>query len=416
MQSVLLVLLAIWTTVNARLSPHGRQLLSGLASRSLSSTNITEDAILDITGIVRKNNYTIEEYKVRTEDGYNVTIFRMPKGKTNCLQRIPVFMMHGMYSSAGEWILLGPESSLAYLLVDECFDVWLGNSRGSYYSINPIDAKDKDFWKFSYHDIGHYDVPAMIDFVLMKTKRQNLHYVAHSQGTCEFFVMTSTRPQYNKKIITMVALAPVAFTTHVATPIFTALANISDNMDVFQGMVGNAEFIPSTDFLDMMATKFCDVNWKYFPLCSNFNFQLGGIDPKELKPDMVSTFMGHEPGGGSVWELYHHLEDHKAENFRQFDYGMMRNIHLYGELQPPPYNLRNVVAPVRMFFSENDEFATKEDVLKLSKEISKLIAVTAVPRKNFTHNDFVYAKDVKEIVYNDVIAFLKNNRYRPKFI
>ncbi|XP_077301626.1 lipase 1-like [Arctopsyche grandis] len=240
--------------------------------------------------MVRKNNYTIEEYSLRTEDGYHLIIHHMPNGEKNCLERTPVFLMHGLYSSAGVWLILGPGISLGYLLVDECFDVWLGNSRGSYYSVNPMDVKDKDFWKFSYHEIGYYDVPAMIDF------------------------------------------------------------------------------------------------------------------------DTISPFTIHEPGGGSIWELYQHLENHNAKNFRQFDHGMMRNIDLYGELQPPQYNLTKVDAPVRIFYSEKDKIAAKEDVLTLSNDISNLIAVTAVPKKNFSHGDFVYANDAKEIVNNDVIAFLKNNR------
>lgn len=114
---------------------------------------------------------------------------------------------------------------LGYRLADEGFDVWLGNSRGNFYSTNPINYFNsiprilpqfgKSFWQFSWHEIGFYDLPASIDYVLQTTGKPKLHYVGHSQGTTAFFVMASERPEYNEKIVTMHALAPVAFMTNV---------------------------------------------------------------------------------------------------------------------------------------------------------------------------------------------------------
>lgn len=59
--------------------------------------------------------------------------------------------------------------------------------------------------------MGNYDLPAMIDHVLEKTGAKKVTYVAHSQGTTQFFVMGALRPEYNDKISVFSALAPVAF-------------------------------------------------------------------------------------------------------------------------------------------------------------------------------------------------------------
>lgn len=38
------------------------------------------------------------------------------------------------------------------------------------------------FFCFSFHEMGMYDMPAIIDFVLAKTGQQQIFYVGYSQG------------------------------------------------------------------------------------------------------------------------------------------------------------------------------------------------------------------------------------------
>lgn len=59
----------------------------------------------------------------------------------------------------------------------------------------------------------------MIDYVLNATKQSDLFYVGHSQGSTAFFVMCSERPEYNKKIKLMHALAPVAYIDNAVSPV-----------------------------------------------------------------------------------------------------------------------------------------------------------------------------------------------------
>lgn len=71
----------------------------------------------------------------------------------------------------------------------------------------------------SFHELGLYDMTAMIDLILQQTKSKRVLYVGHSQGTTQFLVMTSLRPEYNSKISLMVGLAPAAFTGNLRGPI-----------------------------------------------------------------------------------------------------------------------------------------------------------------------------------------------------
>lgn len=43
-----------------------------------------------------------------------------------------------------------------------------------------------------------------------------------------------------------------------------------------------------------------------------------------------------------------------------FDYGLSRNLRLYGQKKPPPYNLKNIAAPVALFYGKGDAIVAEE--------------------------------------------------------
>lgn len=171
---------------------------------------------------IQKHGYPVQVHTVITEDGYILRMHRIPSSpiaKSEKSARQPVLLMHGLMDSSATFVLMGPNQSLAYMLADAGYDVWMGNVRGSRYSrrhekLNPdgIRPRRKRFWNFSWHEIGMVDLPTMIDYVLsLNTDFKKIHYIGHSQGTTVFYVMASRRPEYNEKILLMNSLAPVAF-------------------------------------------------------------------------------------------------------------------------------------------------------------------------------------------------------------
>lgn len=58
-----------------------------------------------------------------------------------------------------------PSESLAFILADAGFDVWLGNWRGNEYSNMNIHYKPSDdaFWDWTWDDMAMYDLPGTPD-------------------------------------------------------------------------------------------------------------------------------------------------------------------------------------------------------------------------------------------------------------
>lgn len=128
--------------------------------------------------LIEKYGYKCDTHSVHTKDGYILDVHRIPKPGG-----IPIFLMHGILDTSATWVLMGPDSGLAYLLSDLGYDVWLGNARGNRYSKNhtKISIDSQDYWDFTFHEMGKYDLPAVIDFILDKSEYDQLHYVGHSQ-------------------------------------------------------------------------------------------------------------------------------------------------------------------------------------------------------------------------------------------
>lgn len=212
-----------------------------------------------------------------TDDKYILTLHRIARPGAK-----PVLLVHGLEDTSSTWIVMGPESGLGYFLYANGYDVWMGNVRGNRYSkghvkLNP--NTDKSYWSFSWHEIGMYDLPAMIDGVLQKTGYQKLSYFGHSQGTTSFFVMASSRPEYNAKIHLMSALAPVAFMKHMKAPLM-GIARMGMNM-----FGDNFELFPHSEvFLNQ-----CLSSAAMLKTCMRFYWQIVGKNREEQ--NMVGIVM-----------------------------------------------------------------------------------------------------------------------------
>lgn len=164
---------------------------------------------------------SFEQFNVTTEDGYILALWHVwdpsvtPKLGKNGQKKV-IFFQHGLIDVAGTWFFNTPDKSLAHDLASEGFDVWLGNNRGTTNSFQHVNLTydDQEFWNFSFHEMGVYDLPANVHFVIEKTGVDKIDYVGHSQGTTQFWVANMMRNDIGHKIDTFIGMAPVMYLGH----------------------------------------------------------------------------------------------------------------------------------------------------------------------------------------------------------
>jgi pimeloyl-ACP methyl ester carboxylesterase len=240
------------------------QLVSaGALEAEVSQVPPDQDVGLDMVQLVTSRGYTIESHNVTTNDGYILTMFRIPSGKNakkgaskvGCNNfGAPVILQHGLLDSSYTWINNFEDESLGYILSDQGFDVWFGNNRGNRYGRNHVsknpDDKSSGFWDFTWDDMASKDVPAMVNYVTAATGYSSVGWVGHSEGTIQMFgagtsLETNQDEDFQralKSINIFVALAPVAYTYGLRSKLLVALAKTNLTEDLYNR--GYLEFMP----------------------------------------------------------------------------------------------------------------------------------------------------------------------------
>ncbi|XP_037958908.1 lipase 1 [Teleopsis dalmanni] len=356
--------------------------------------SIKEDSSLTVDKLITKYGYQAEVHHVTTEDGYILTMHRLRKQGAQ-----PFFLQHGLVDSSAGFLIMGPNISLAYLLSNYNYDVWLGNARGNRYSRNhtSLDPDSDKFWDFSWHEIGMYDLPAMIDYVLNATGFKKIQYGGHSQGCTAFFVMCSMRPEFNKKVIMMQAMAPAVYVRETDEHPYIRAINI-----YFNSLVGSSV----TEMFNREFQFLCRMTEETERLCIEAVFGIVGRNWDEFNRKMFPVILGHYPAGVAAKQVKHFIQIIKSGRFAPYSYSTNKNLALYREHIPPRYNLSLVTVPTYVYYSSNDLLCHPEDVEEMYKDLGRPIGKYLVSQKSFNHMDFLWAINVRKLVYVRMLQVL----------
>ncbi|KAJ2949411.1 hypothetical protein O0L34_g15326 [Tuta absoluta] len=363
-----------------------------------------KERFMNFTQLACKYKRNVSTHLVKTRDGYILTLFRL-YGPGDA-----VFLMHGLFSSANDWITPGPESSIAYLLNDAGYDVWLGNSRGNTYSrrhecLSPDDDAAR-FWDFSWHEIGLEDLPAMIDHVLNVTGQSKLKYIGHSQGGTSFLVMCSLRPEYNTKISIAIGLSPACFMSHIRSPILRVLSKINTIADLLvTKLIGLHEFVPNMELIRSIKGVVCGTRIVASTVCTSTFYIGGGFNFAQQNDSQLPVILEHIPSSVASKQLLHYAQLVVSKLFQQYDYGP-RNHEMYGSEKPPCYPLERISAPVVIMYGDGDWIVTPEDSRTLRDKLTNLVGFIKVKFPKFNHFDFLWAKDMKTLIMTHLYRFL----------
>ncbi|KAJ3656556.1 hypothetical protein Zmor_015626 [Zophobas morio] len=365
-------------------------------------------AHLNVQEIIQEYGYLVEVHNVVTEDGYVLTLHRIPHGRDNLSrERKPILLLPGILQSAWDFVHRGPSYSIAFILSEKGYDVWLGNVRGTTWSRNhtTLDPdKDPVFWDYTIHEIGVYDLPAFIDYVLKKTQQKSIHYLGFSQGTIAFFMMGSEKSDYLSKIKFMAALSPAFY---LKDPISPILKFLSKNWRSVQGLFNffnYRELFGRGDLFSSVVKFIChDENSILINLCIHTHFSIFGYSYHELNKSRLPLTAANTPCGISLKQFMHGLQMWDSGDFRRYDYGTERNLEKYGQEQPPHYNVSRVTTPVAIYYSSNDWAVNIKNMDRVLETVPNVVRNYKVPLDDFNHLDFLYAEHVVDLLYKVVV-------------
>ncbi|CAB4304584.1 unnamed protein product [Prunus armeniaca] len=326
--------------------------------------------------MVETHGYACEEHTVTTQDGYILSMQRIPVRKSGEASgnRIPVLLQHGLLMDGITWLLLPPDQSLAFLLADNGYEVWLGNTRGTKYSLGhtSLSPDDPAYWEWSWDELVAYDLPATFQYVHDQTG-QKIHYVGHS--------------------LIPSPLARAAAENFIAEALYKA--------DI-------REFNPNGKALVEVLKAVCS---KPGVDCTHLLTAFTGKNCC-LNSSIVDVFLDHEPQSTSTKNMVHISQMIRDGTVAMYDYNNKNeNMQHYGQPNPPVYSMTSIPNDLPLFLSYGGA-----DALSDVKDVKLLLAslkdhdgdkLVVQYRDDYAHADFVMGQTAKHDVYDPLMAFLK---------
>lgn len=325
-----------------------------------SSIEQEDDEVLEV---IKSSGYEGEFNEVETEDGYILGVHRIfPRSVNNT--KYPVFLMHGFLTTPISFFITSSKNSLPFMLSDSGYDVFMGSRRGTKFSTNHrnFSTESKEFWNFTWHQIGFYDLKAMIDFTLNATNASKCFYVGYSQANTELLVLLSSRLEYNEKIIQahMMSIAAALPNIHELGRFMSPLIiNYAKSHEDFL-YINMKTFIPfQVQIAKMLCSSFIPLRVE---ICKNIIFYMVGRNRRstEINPNVYAVMFKNLSPRVGIKQILHFAQIIMSGKFQRFDYGIEKNLVFYNNTNPPEYDLARVVAPIFFYVGEEDVIFNKK--------------------------------------------------------
>ncbi|PRQ52660.1 putative triacylglycerol lipase [Rosa chinensis] len=358
--------------------------------------------------MVEAQGYPCEEHTVTTEDGYILSMQRIPGGKSGETSgnKIPVLLQHGLLMDGITWLLLPPDQALAFLLADNGYEVWIANTRGTQYSLGhtSLTPDDPAYWEWSWDELVVYDLPATYQYVHNQAG-QKIHYVGHSLGTL-IALGAFSKDQLVNMLRSAVLLSPIAHVGQMTSPLARAAAENFIAEALYKA--GYREFNPRLEAIIKVLNASCA---KSGVDCTNLLTSFTGQNCC-LNPSIVQVFLAHEPQASATKNMIHISQMIRDGKVAMFDYiDKDKNQKHYRQDTPPEYKMASIPHDLPLFLSYGgaDALSDVQDVKLLLNSLKdhdgdKLVVQY---RDDYAHADFVMGETAKRDVYDPLMAFFK---------
>lgn len=230
----------------------------------------------------------------------------------------------------------------------------MGNVRGSKYSMKhrTLNPQSREFWQFSFHEMGLYDLPAMIDYILILTIKPSLFFIGHNQATTALLVLLSSKPEYNAKVLHAHMMAPIAFMDNLH-PLLSFKAEETLKLLRFSD---NFNFFSLIDYSTMIIETYCsDGSFSSLNYCTDLWFLLFGrnLNQTEIEPKMVLQVPAYVSPTASMRQWNHFLQLSRDGKFKSYD--SRSDVTSFNSFSSPiEYNLLNVKTPIYLYQAAED--------------------------------------------------------------
>ena len=382
---------------------------------------INLDARRTVPEIIMHAGYNIEIHKIKTEDDYINTVWRIP-GKMGSndaakpYQKPPVIVQHGFTDNSALWLFLNESTGLPFVLSDAGYDVWITNARGNIYSYEHMDIENFDshkrngkFFQFSWDEMAKYDIPSYIDYIIERSDYNKVSYIGISQGTTSFFAACDLFPGIENKIATYVAYAPVTYLGNVISPFVRALSGLHllNILEYF----GQYNFLMTPEHTSWI-NVYVGAKFKR-TLVRVLQLVMGITDEIITDMDRIPVFLNRQPGGTSLFDVKHWTQAIESGEFQMYDFGPKGNMEHYEQETAPLYNMEHIAEviskiPTKIFVGGNDAFVVPKDFAKLEKVLEGTGA-DIVKIDHYNHADYITSTSCKEVVFDPTLEFMKQH-------
>jgi lysosomal acid lipase/cholesteryl ester hydrolase len=363
----------------------------------------------DIVDIVHAHGYKVHEHVVQTKDGYLLSIHRI-LGQTGKPSNAPVVYMHHGLLTNSELFLLGETTSkcLPFILVDNGYDVWLGNNRGNKYSRKHLilSSTDEKFWNYSLDEFAMFDIPNTIDYILKITQRKNLSYIGFSQGSAQCLAALSLNHDLNQKINVFIGLSPAMIPRGLNNPVCSYL--VGSGSGLLYRIFGKRAILPSVVFWQKIMGPGLYETVVDKSLVFLFNWKSGNITTSQKKvgyPHMFSP--------SSVKSVVHWFQIIDNKRFQMFDEGGASGsklVYFSGTSKKnnrvAPFSTQTITTPCLLIYGKSDMLIDIDKTLEnLSCEIE------TIGLDGYEHMDTLWSSNVEKTVFANVIERLTRANY-----
>uniref|UniRef100_A0A6G1SG02 Lipase member K n=1 Tax=Aceria tosichella TaxID=561515 RepID=A0A6G1SG02_9ACAR len=444
-----IVLIIAMTYCIQAMAHYDRAKFKALVSDDTSNDEAVE---MDAKQLINYAGFEYEEHYVIADDGYVTQLLRLinPKADRRQLKWPPVMLFHGANIDNAAYLLAstnahhpekyprdesdGPMTSstrsLAFMLANNGYDVWLMSTRGSnkqnqaFLNEDEIEEarqqhdwkpsksnfrlvkKNRDkYWSYGLDEIIKYELREQIDKVRSLTNSDEVSIFSFSLSTPTTMAFLAANPDYAKKVRHYTQMAPAIAADH-----FTAIGDLYFEKICPHFKTRGIGFTPSflvKPVVRQLVFQFSKSHNIRYSLVLKFLNALFGPSEK-YQTNLELNFVARIFQPVSFKSIQHYCKNSRTKKLTKFDYGEKKNELIYHEKTPPEYKIDTLEVQNWLVISgTNDALADANTVQRLIEKTRKPEPVH-IQVAGFNHADFLAGVENARYVNEPYLAELES--------